>query len=235
MVIRGFTTVSVPTKCYDNGSPECSTTTEGGQNLCCDSYDPTCFTAFYSTTTSETFTYFTCSDNIAFSNPATMSTTKLDTTTITGSAGTSSAVSSTSVGVAASNEPSSPDTAKGLTSPTAKATTAQPPSSVPVGAIVGGSLGGLAITAAVAVALVWILCVTREGGRFHKSRPVEANVDDTNAGGGAAQPGEIGCKPELSATSPATVPRLMSLPSFQQGPHLGRGNDSALRPELPTG
>lgn len=182
-----------------------------------DTLHTACGTALYSTTTSETFTAFVCVKDTTISGLLTMC--EHDDC---GSAGTETFRTTTDA------------TAWITASTTGTTATAQPSSSVALGPIIGGSLGGLGIVAVVVVALVWLLYGKREGGRSHKSHPVDASDDHRHTGGNVPQSEGIHPKPNLSASSPAIVPNLISSPPCQQEPNSGRANDLIIRQELPT-
>lgn len=95
-------------------------------------------------------------------------------------------------------------------------TKTQTSSSAPIGLIVGGTLGGLAIIAAVGVALVWLLYVKQKDGRSGKEQPSEPVNEERTVSGGTAEVEGVPLKPELSASSPATVPSMVSSPRYQQ-------------------
>lgn len=114
-------------------------------------------------------------------------------------------------------------------------TKTQTSSSAPIGLIVGGTLGGLAIIAAVAVALVWLLYVRRKDGRSGRVQTSEHVNGERTVSGGTAEVEGVPLKPELSALSPATVPSMVSSPRYQQDqPSLG-DNCLEARHELSAG
>lgn len=102
------------------------------------------------------------------------------------------------------------------TSTYAAGTKTQASSSAPIGLIVGGTLGGLAIIAAFAVALMWLLYVRRKDGRSGKEQSSEPVNEERTVSGGTAEVEGVPLKPELSALSPATVPSMVSSPPYQQ-------------------
>lgn len=114
-------------------------------------------------------------------------------------------------------------------------TKTQTSSSAPIGLIVGGTLGGLAIIAAVAVALVWLLYVRRKDGRSGRVQTSEHVNGERTVSGGTAEVEGVPLKPELSALSSATVPSMVSSPRYQQDqPSLG-DNCLEARHELSAG
>lgn len=114
-------------------------------------------------------------------------------------------------------------------------TKTQTPSSAPIGLIVGGTLGGLAIIAAVAVALMWLLYVRRKDGRSGKEQSSEPVNGERTVSGGTAEVEGVPLKPELSALSPARVSSMVSSPRYQQDqPSLG-DNCLEARHELSAG
>lgn len=121
------------------------------------------------------------------------------------------------------------------TSAYAADTKTQTSSSAPIGLIVGGTLGGLAIIAAVTVALVWLLYVRRKDGRSGRVQTSEHVNGERTVSGGTAEVEGVPLKPELSALSPATVPSMVSSPRYQQDqPSLG-DNCLEARHELSAG
>lgn len=109
-------------------------------------------------------------------------------------------------------------------------------SNPPLGVIIGGTLGGLAIAAAVAVALVWLLCVRRKDGRSGKGQAVAPANEHSTVSGGVSQLEGDPPKPELSAMSPAIAPSsLISSPPYQQEPTSQRDSCLESRHELSTG
>ncbi|KAL2279115.1 hypothetical protein FJTKL_13687 [Diaporthe vaccinii] len=121
------------------------------------------------------------------------------------------------------------------TSTSAASTKTQASSGPPLGLIIGGTLGGLAIAAAVAVALVWLLYVKRKDGRSGKSQSLEPGNEQRAISAGVVQLEDSPLKPELSALSPAMAPSLMSSPTRQQEPTSLRDSCLETRHELPAG
>lgn len=117
----------------------------------------------------------------------------------------------------------------------ASAATTQASTAPPLGLIIGGTLGGLAIAAAVAVALVWLLYVRRKDGRSGKGQSLEPGNEQRTVSAGVSQLEDNALKTELSALSPAMAPSLMSSPTCQQEPTSFRDSCLETRHELPAG
>lgn len=127
------------------------------------------------------------------------------------------------------------DTLPESTSASASSATKQASSSSPLGLIIGGTLGGLAIAAAVAVALVWLLYVKRKDGRSGKGQSLEPGNGQRTVSAVVSQLEDNPLKPELSALSPAMAPSLMSSPTCQQESTSFRDSCLETRHELPAG
>lgn len=164
---------------------------------------PTCGTFLYSTTKSETSTIIRCHNFsgsgivtacVSYDcGPVTapLASRVEVTETITASPGTDGSTNPTlttpsnSESSASDTHRSSPGTVTDAissrlgtqspdsTSRSVASATTQTASGPPVGLIVGDTLGGLAIAAVVAVALVWLLCVRRKDGRSGQGQPSE--------------------------------------------------------------
>lgn len=120
--------------------------------------------------------------------------------------------------------------------PSVPSATTHTSSNPPLGVIIGGTLGGLAIAAAVAVALVWLFCVRGKDGRSGKGQTVEPANEQGTISGGVTQLEGDPPKPELSSMSPAIAhSSLTSSPPYQQEPTSQGDSCLESRHELSTG